>query len=94
MTPSYRLLALAVRMSCPAGGFLLVTIGSNDASNSTGARRSTSPSTVSPSRNGKRAPAAAAARAAAVNASRGRSITNLRAVSEWYGPVWIHTSLA
>ena len=69
-------------MSWPAGGFLLVTIGSTGGVEEHRRQPLDERVDVSPSRSGKRAPAAAAARTAAAKASRGRSMTNLRAVSE------------
>src|SRR5205809_222121 len=77
VTPTWRLLALAVRMSWPAGGVLVVTLGSNDGSKNIGSRRASSSSSVSPRFNRNDAPAAWAARAAAANASRVHRNTNL-----------------
>src|SRR5207249_6084171 len=78
VTPTYRLFALAARMSWPCGGVFAVTVGSNSESKNIGRRRSSSASSVSPARSGNRAPARAAARAAAANASGVHASTNLR----------------
>jgi hypothetical protein len=47
VTPTYRLFALASRMSLPPGGVLLVTVGSTELSKKSGSRRASSWSSVS-----------------------------------------------
>src|SRR4026208_241504 len=68
-TPTYRLFALASRMSRPSPGVLHVTIASNSRSKNGRWRRASRSSTLSPAASGSAAPLAAATRTAAANAS-------------------------
>src|SRR5436189_1307836 len=92
LTPAYRLLALAVRISFPGGGVLLVTVGSTAASKNIGFNRARRASSVSPRSSGRCAPFACAARAAAANASGVHLSTNFCAVRLLYGPVFNQNS--
>src|SRR5688500_11567829 len=93
LTPEYRLFALAVRMSLPGPGVLLVTIGSPLRSKNIGCRRASIASSDSPCRVAKVARDCADALTAAANASGVVLSTNLRAVRLLYGPLLIQNSL-
>ena len=93
MTPTYRLFALAARMSCPAGGVLLVTIGSTAGSKNSGSSRVKQPLERLASLQREHAPRLSAPRrAAAANASGVHVSTNLLAVRLLYGPLLIQNS--
>jgi hypothetical protein len=93
LTPEYRLLALAVRMSRPAPGVLLVTIGSTAASKNIGCSRASIASSDSPADAGNTAPFCAACFTAAANAWGVVCSTNLREVMLLYWPLLIQNSL-
>ena len=88
-----RLLALALRMSCPGPGVLFVTIGSTFGSKNIGLSRVSNCSTDSLGCVGNAAPAAPDALAAAASACGVSFSTNFRAVRLLYGPVLIQNSL-